>query len=116
MTEAFNGGRAARFAEVREAMGLTQQGMADRLNAIAAQLQLPVRYTALSISQRETLRLRLDEEDYAVVSSLPEGKGRWTWAWLAFGHELELKPALETPKLGLAKAADEKPGKGRRRA
>lgn len=98
MTDDLNAGRADRIAEVRKALGLTQQGMADRLNAVAAQLDLPTHYTALSVSQRETGRLRLDEEDYAVISAVPEGEGRWSWSWLAFGRELPATTRTPAPR------------------
>lgn len=78
--------RADRVKAIRAAMGLTQPEFAERLNAVAAALKLDVRYSQLSVSQRETGRLALDIEDYAVLSYAdPE---RRSANWLAFGREL----------------------------
>jgi transcriptional regulator with XRE-family HTH domain len=78
--------RAARFKSVRVALDLTQPEFAARLNAIATALGLEADYTQLNVSQRETDRLELDAEDYAVVSSLDPIK--FSWEWLAFGRKL----------------------------
>lgn len=78
--------RADRFRQIREALDITQPQFAERLNAIALQLGLDADYTQLNISQRETARLELDAEDYAVVSSIDPLK--WSWEWLAFGRKL----------------------------
>lgn len=78
--------RAERLKAIREALGLTQPEFAARLNVVATALGLEADYTQLNISQRETARLELDAEDYAIVSALDPTK--WTWEWLAFGRKL----------------------------
>jgi transcriptional regulator with XRE-family HTH domain len=78
--------RAVRFRQIRDALGTTQPEFAERLNEVARQLGLDPDYTQLNISQRETGRLELDAEDYAVLSSIDPLK--WSWEWLAFGRKL----------------------------
>lgn len=78
--------RADRLKAIRETLELTQPEFATRLNAVASALGLDADYTQLNVSQRETARLELDAEDYAVVSSLDPQ--RWSWEWLAFGRKL----------------------------
>jgi hypothetical protein len=86
MTDQTSTVRGARLREVREAMGLTQREFAERLNAVAKALDLPVRYEMYDVSVREIGRRSLDPEDYAIVSSIDPLK--WSWEWLAFGRKL----------------------------
>jgi hypothetical protein len=92
---------------------------------------MSIRYSINDVSIRETGRRALDIEDYT-LASMVDTRHR-SVSWLAFGDYVEhieatdremadrtdraaKPPKIATPKLGLGKAADEKPGKGRRRA
>lgn len=86
MTDQANVLRGARFREMREALGLKQSEMAERLNAVAASLGLDARYDGQAVSVRETGRVGLKIEDYAIASFIDPA--RWSWMWLPFGREL----------------------------
>lgn len=106
--------RAVRFRAIREALGVTQPVFAERLTAEAKALGfVGVSYDVGDITTRENARRTLEIEDYIVAERVDPA--RRSWEWLAFGRDLDAKQPA-TPKLGLGKATDEKPGKGRRRA
>jgi hypothetical protein len=86
MTEQTSTIRGARFRQMREALGLSQGEMAAKLNSVSATLGLDLDYDAHDISVRETGRVGLKVEDYAVASFIDPQ--RWSWMWLPFGREL----------------------------
>lgn len=92
--------RGRRLAEIREALGLTQDAMVARLNAAAEGLGLSVRYKYYTVSRMESGSISF--EDAAVWLSIDPSRkpGQpWRWDWFVFG---EKRPAIareprETP-------------------
>jgi transcriptional regulator with XRE-family HTH domain len=86
--------RGRRLAEIREALGLTQDAMVPRLNVAAEALGLAVRYKYYTVSRMEAGSLSF--EDAAVWLSLdPERRG---WEWFVFGADHKRRKPVPRPQ------------------
>lgn len=106
--------RGKRLRAIREAIGETQEQFADRLNVVAAEVGLGVRYKFGDISGRETGRKSMEIEDFILAAHVdPHHR---TVLWLAFGREIPIKYLGMLPKPPkAAPASEDAAGQGKHR-
>jgi transcriptional regulator with XRE-family HTH domain len=77
--------RGKRAAEIREGLGLTQQGVVERLNKAAEDLGLPARYQYYTVSRMEQGSMSFED----ARAWLTIAKPRRTWEWFVAGDRVE---------------------------